>query len=707
MSDCSVVPVRSRSAWCRRRFAGAVACLLIVATSAANADASRVAADHAVASAKAPTNPHLRLVDMPLSIEPDTPLLIVVGAVGDVPIDGVVVVTAYAPVNTRQQVATIVRGDLPSKSVGTISIPVTSVDRDAAGDFVVSVPTQSATKLRNKLRLKDAGLYPLSVELRDNDSGETLAQMTTFIERRGTSNPSPVYVGMVFDVDSVPTLQPDGTTLITDDSRAQLMRLTDYLERTAAPATVVIRPELLDGLKRSGTPDDLSLLNRLAAAIGTRHELLAEPSVSLDPSAAAAAGLQLAYTDQLRLGEDQLFASLGVNIAKRSTAFVPAGIDNNGLGLLRGLGIRHVLLDQPAAVPQPTGTPTGEIGLVRVAPDQDVPALVADPTLQSTLHTPTDDPVAVAHSVLADLVALGSERDAELRGSATAVPRGVAVVGGHIGDIDPALLDAVMDVLRRSPHIALDSVDTVLEALERGTPPVQMRTVAVVNRQPIDLRPVASTLGPLNSEIVSFAGMLPQIDPVDPRPAEWRRLMEVYPADNINEDTRRLYSSEIEQAIGALRGAVSWPTLGHITIGGRASTIPFVLDNSSDTDLKVLLHLSSAKMNFPDGDPLVTVTRHGRTSIDIRVVARSGAEFPVTVQLLTPDGRQPLGGVNTLTVRASVLTGLGQVVTGALLVILASWWLQSYVRARRRRRASAEATIPRHPLSSAPPASIR
>ncbi len=696
MSDLSTASPTLRSST-PRRVHGSILLLLVTTLTIVFATATT-----GVARAQSGTV-QLRLVSVPLSIEQDDSLPIVVSAVGEVPTDGVIVVTAYPPVNSRGDVATIVEGHLPSVSAAAISFPVKGLARDDSGAFVLPIPTQSATRLKTKLRLKDPGLYPLSIELRDSDTKGTLAQLSTFVERLGQDvTPSTVSVGWLFSIDSPPTLQSNGTTVVSDVARTQLSALAGFLQQTTVPISAVIRPELLDGLKRSGTASDLALLKQVAAAFGNQHELLAEPSVSMDPSAAAAAGMQSTFTDQLRLGEDQLVGSLGINSAKRSSWFVPAGTDAAGLALLRGLGVQHVVLGQSAAIPQPVGTPTGEIGKVQLGTDQTIPALITDRTIDASLHAATDDPIATAHLIVADLTALGIEHDRQLTTSAHSPARGVVVSVGLVGSIDPTLLQDVFALLQQSPHIALRTVDGVLSELERGTDVDDMRVIGVSNPSPIDLRSAAFTLGSLNSQISSYATMLTTSDGVDPRPAIWRRLLQVYPADDITNAERLAYANQIGGDLDVLRSSVTYPSLGHITIGGRASDIPFVLDNSSDVDLKVMLRLSSAKMDFLDNDQVITVSKrtsaNGRTSTNIRVRARSGAEFPVQVQLFTPDGKQALGPPSTLTVRASVLTGLGQVATGALLVILASWWLQNFMRSRRRRRDATSASIGRHPV---------
>jgi hypothetical protein len=51
-----------------------------------------------------------------------------------------------------------------------------------------------------------------------------------------------------------------------------------------------------------------------------------------------------------------------------------------------------------------------------------------------------------------------------------------------------------------------------------------------------------------------------------------------------------------------------------------------------------------------------------------------------------------------LTARITTLTGLGQLVTGAALLVLCTWWIRHWRQSRRRRLT--EAVAPRHPAAS-------
>ena len=61
-------------------------------------------------------------------------------------------------------------------------------------------------------------------------------------------------------------------------------------------------------------------------------------------------------------------------------------------------------------------------------------------------------------------------------------------------------------------------------------------------------------------------------------------------------------------------------------------------------------------------------------------------QFPVTVQLSTPDGAEPLGTPTPFELRAVGLSGLGLGISFGALAVLATWWFTHHRRRRRRER---------------------
>ena len=79
------------------------------------------------------------------------------------------------------------------------------------------------------------------------------------------------------------------------------------------------------------------------------------------------------------------------------------------------------------------------------------------------------------------------------------------------------------------------------------------------------------------------------------------------------------------------------------------------------------------------------------TSLFVPVEAESNGTSPINLVVSTPAG-QPLEDPVTLTARVSALTGLGQVLTGGLVLVLLTWWFTHW---RSRRRAELADRRPR------------
>ncbi|MEI7990793.1 MAG: hypothetical protein WCH93_00005, partial [Actinomycetota bacterium] len=148
------------------------------------------------------------------------------------------------------------------------------------GTVRLSIPTETATNLAGSLSLVKSGTYALEVRI------PGAAALTIPMVRRADSTPvSPVPVTFVLDLDAPLSLQPDGSTSISDATRDAVIRLTKFLASSTVPVAVSVRPELVDSLMRSDRQSDRDLVNSLAEAFG-RQRLLSSPYLHIDPSVA-------------------------------------------------------------------------------------------------------------------------------------------------------------------------------------------------------------------------------------------------------------------------------------------------------------------------------------------------------------------------------------------------------------------------------------
>ena len=638
----------------------------------------------------------LRLVSQPMTVAPNGDLVVVLAVDGQLPADAEVVVTTYQMTPTRESVRAAIEqnGGIAND---LLRYPVATLPRDDDGNIILRIGTETDPGDANRIRLTNPGLYPVSIDIRIGD-GPPAAALVTFVERTGDDVISEtIGTAAVLTFDAAPSLQATGLLQIPPEVRARLDSLIALLEQSPVALSISVRPEVLDSLSQSGDPADTERLARLDAAIGNRHELLAAPYISMNPGTTVAAGLQDTFTEQLRLGEDELGEVLPSAALERSTWAVESGIDLGGVAFLRNLGVRRLVIDDKAMAS--TVERPGMLAGVRSSTNEVLPALVADAAFEAALTGGGGpDPVLTAHQLAAELIALGIEQEQATLFDPSFPARGVALSVGAFDDIDHALFLLVTELIGDTARVVPETASSLLRTLERGTDDDRIDVVRTTTVDPTATIELADLITRVTAGVETTVPMLP---PNDPRPNRWRSMLRMMPADNLSERQLRSYVFQLDGEVGDVRSSVTVQQQdGIVNLGGRESQIPLTLVNSSDVPLTVVVRLSSPgpKLTFPDGDQTVEVA--GRVRIEIPVVSRTNGRSPVTVQLLTPLAGSVLTGPEQFTVQATALTGLGQVVTGAFVLILISWWIQHARSARRaRRNGQAVRSKRRHPTT--------
>jgi hypothetical protein len=196
----------------------------------------------------------------------------------------------------------------------------------------------------------------------------------------------------------------------------------------------------------------------------------------------------------------------------------------------------------------------------------------------------------------------------------------------------------------------------------------------------------------------TVASMLPGDDA---RPGAWNAELDLLLSTAFSEPDVSARLDDLTREVEAVPEAIVLPEPFGFTLTGESSDITLRIGNTSDTTLTVLIRSAATKLSFPDGDTVAQLVP-GITVVEIPVLVRSNGTFPVTIEMLTPAGELAIAEPLVLTARVNALTGLGQVLTGGALLVLATWWF-SHFRARRRRRlhAAIESIRDTHPSNGA------
>jgi hypothetical protein len=103
--------------------------------------------------------------------------------------------------------------------------------------------------------------------------------------------------------------------------------------------------------------------------------------------------------------------------------------------------------------------------------------------------------------------------------------------------------------------------------------------------------------------------------------------------------------------------------------------------------MTVQVQVVSSKLRFKNEIATIQIPPNGSNELVVDVVALSNGLFPVEVKIFTADGLSQLGKKIEVSARVNALAGLGQVVTGVGLLLLATWWV-AHIRRKYRKKIS-------------------
>ena len=608
------------------------------------------------------------------------------------------VITSYKPVDTRQEVRDASAGNLPS-TVDTVIVDVSDLRDAATGRVDVAIPIEMGVRTKDALQMSATGLYPVSIGLQEDKS--VTSQIVTFVERlpQDVTSPLPrenLQIALAGTLNSSVSLQPDGTTVVSDKTRSIVTDTISALEALPnTPISLSIRPELIDALNNS-SDEDIALLSRLQAS--TSLQLLPSTYVDVHPDELVAQQRSDVFTTQLRLGEDVLAAGLPGKSVNRDAWLQTTTLLSEGAQLLRNLGIRTAVLLADSQKTTANGIslfaePTRLVELKLSNSDRMVAAF-ADIHLSEAITRGSREPVGGAYLVAQQILAeLKTARSEIIDREETMFGRGLilATDSGELPSL--ALITALVSTVASQPDMGFVALDDLLGTM----------TVSVMDGLPISFElPVAdvpktqadTSLSEFAARVNGFSTMLPD---GDERPKLWRRIVNILPASDLTPSQANAYIYAVDTELAAIGGSIVTPSTTTFTLGGRDSSIRLSLRNDNQTDLLVRVNLTSSKLTLPTDDQVVTLPAGTTTLVEIPVTAKSNGRFPVTLQLFTPLGDITVGSPAKFSARVNALAGLGQLFTGIALLLLLSWWIHHLRREHQRRQFDSDDSVDRHP----------
>jgi hypothetical protein len=589
-------------------------------------------------------------------------------------------VTVHTRVRSRSEFSRTLEGALLGGSLAEAVVPVSP---DTAGGVGVRFAQPGAVGAPGTaMEELEPGVYPVSIRLRQRN-GPVVDDLTTHLVR-SHDDPGlpPLSIGVVVPFSAPPALQPDGTTVVPEPLVEQLAAVADAIDVTAAPVTLVPTPETVDALGRLERDDVLDALRR---SVGAGTQLVARPYVELTPATLTEPRLAGEVAAQRLRGVAAVRDTLGA--FPDPGLWVAAGpVDAAIARDFDALGVEQLVVTERSLEPLAPAATRGRTllnpFLVEDGAGEPFPAVAADAEL-TRYFTDGDDQVLAAHHLLADLAVLYGDFPGLRRGTVVMPPAG--------WEPDGPFLRTVVEGLASNPTMLPVPVDRLLDEVP-------------LLRSPTDDRPVTRTLltepsGRVDVSAVSvaderaaLAALGRMTDPGSPALARLDQLLLVSQASPLSAAERRRYISAVEARVDGFVGGVSILRQGAYRLTAREGTIPVTLRNANDVPIDVELRLASDKIEFDDaaedeaGFLAVPLTLEpGNTFVAVDVMARTSGDFPLELEVTSPDGTLTLDSFS-VAVRSTVASGVGVALSIGAGLFLLVWWARHWRSTRRDRR---------------------
>ena len=534
----------------------------------------------------------------------------------------------------------------------------------------LTIPISARVDTPQVMYVASDGIYPITIRIRDSQSREAIAEVLTFINVQRNIDPAQVVpASTLIRLKATPSLQPNGTTSITDETRINVARFIETLKTQSYPMTVSVQPEIIEALGSSTIDSDKELFLALRDQLRLRS-ITNAPFVPIDPSMLATMNMRQEFIEQLRIGEDTLNKWLPGVVIHRGTYVADHFLTSNGLQLLRTAGIVSVILAPRAqqkisvsgtssVVMRPSGVNSNNVAVIAV--DEAVAQ-----TLEQEVTSATS--ALVAFHTAAELLVARSDLLKAGR-SASSLRIVLSTLSG-----DPSAnrnLAIASAVLHDASGIRFtDFAPTQIPASDSTS--VRFSTIT-----PNTGAARAPGIAAARTELNATASMA---DPSDIRREVWSHLFALAVSNTVvNGDN---YVAGLRSLLGDVRGSVSVTTPGTITLSGRSGAIRIQIRNDSDVPLTVRVRMASAKLRLEDPVRRVKLAAGGTTEVMVEAGTRTNGRFPISIRVTTPEGDLEVVPYIRVTAQMNAIAGFGQYLSLFLLVLVLFWWWNHWRRAR-------------------------
>lgn len=589
----------------------------------------------------------------------------------------------YGRLSSRSAFELTTLGQGLGSATAVIDRPLEEKSVSDAGEVVVRIGLRGPDDPRDpdRLPISMTGVHPLRVELVDSDSGEVLSDFVTWLVAVADDPvDAPLAFSWIWRVSAPPLWRaddsPEPSVLAQMEPGGRLDVIAGLLaEARGVPLSLALSPETLESWRVAARehPELTAGYSALSGgASRDEHQLLPAPYVPIEVPAIEADGLGEELLPELIAGSDTLERLLGRRVDPR-TAFVdpvdPAAIDR-----LRSSFVDRVVVQEESLLPSERNlTPARPFSLATGS--LDVVAASTNPGLYSLLEGDLADAL-LAQRFLAGVSLVALEAPAEHRGLVFVTPKD--------WNARPETTSLVLEGLREHPlldprtlddyfaAVPSDTFDDSAEPLIRLLAPIEPGELPITGAQLTDAR---LTLDSFRSVVGAGDDRIRRGEQ-----ALLTALTTEWSSERATAELAMIYDDSSSFLSGISMTDQS------VTVTSKRANVPLSFVNDTGRPVRVRVHLESSKLVFPEGSDRVVELAEGNTTERFLLSARANGTFTMTVTLTSEDGRLPVGSPASITVNATVFSGVGAFLTIGAVLFLAGWWANHIWRSRKERR---------------------
>ncbi|MDH3707238.1 MAG: DUF6049 family protein, partial [Acidimicrobiia bacterium] len=480
----------------------------------------------------------------------------------------------------------------------------------------------------------------------------------------------PLAVSMLVHMDPPVALQPDQQLSVDADTRATLDTWVEALRiHDDVPVDFRVPGETIEALFRSGTDDDKITLEALRSVADGRT-FWSSTYVTVDHEAWRGTSAENAIGPLRSADQAALAEHLPDALLDPTTHIVNDTDTGETLLWLQQNGIDRVVVDPDRLQPlDPERFPlTVTAPFVLEHADGGVDAIAVDAVLGSHIGA-TGSPVLDASRTLADLTLLALDEPG--------IGRGVVIPSPPGRQPDQTLLTTLLTGIERSPLLDATSVERQFDTIDKANAggngsDAELSGFPLVRRlQPATEAPslgaYPAQLGAAQDDLASFETVVGANSPLT---APLGDLLLVSGAAQHGVDERAAYIDTVRTQLARSNDAVATETEQSVSLTARQADVPISVTNDLGVAARIHLVLESDKLEFPEGDRLELVLEPGDSTVEIPVRARTSGGAVLEITPRSPDDRLTLGDPTQVTVRSTVLSGLGIIISVIALAVL-------------------------------------